>query len=268
MRGTVVLGALLLWASLGTLPAHSQSGTAICQGLPDPPRVLNGSNVLAGTSFRLRVRADVPAFHLTLRRLAPGDANHLVHVANIEVARCSDGRNIQTLPIVGYYQALTAHSLHAEDINFDGYLDIGVLAEYGGKFGSESFWVFDPAAGKFVENDITRQLRKLKPNGYEFDARNHEIRIPHLTEPWCRNTEDRYRVEDHDRLVLMHSEDAKGLPEYGCEVVVRDRISSKMRVTKVQRIAMPGPQQREADLAQQQLQQRSTPNTTIPQKQK
>jgi hypothetical protein len=140
MRETAVLGALLLWASTGTLPVHAQSGTNICQGLPDPPPVLNGSNALAGTSFRLRVRADVPALRLTLRRLAPGDANHLVHVADIEVARCSDGRNIQTLPVAGYDQELTAHSLHAEDINFDGYLDIGVLVEYGAKWGSESFW--------------------------------------------------------------------------------------------------------------------------------
>ena len=209
MRGTAVLGVLLVWASMGRLPAHAQSGRDMCQGLPDPPQVLHGSNALAGTSFRLSVRAGVPAFRLTLRRLAPSDADHLVHVADVEVTRCSDGRNIQTLRILGYDQPLTAHSLHAEDINFDGYLDIGVLVEYGAKWGSESFWVFDPAAGKFTENDLTRKLRGLKPNGYEFDARKHEIRIPHLTEPWCRNTEDRYTVEDHDRLVLMHSEEAK-----------------------------------------------------------
>jgi len=242
MRRTVVPGVLLLWASTLTPPAHAQSGTDICHGLPDPPPALNGDNALAGTSFRLRVRADVPAFRLTLRRLAPGDTNYLVHIADIEVARCSDARNIQTLPVAGYDQPLTAHSLQAEDINFDGYLDIGVRVEYGAKWVSESFWVFDPAAGKFVENDLTRQLRELRPNGYQFDARNHEIRIPHLTEPWCRNTEDRYRVEAHDRLVLVHSEAAKGLPGDGCEVVVSDRISGEMRVTKVERVARPEPQ--------------------------
>jgi hypothetical protein len=242
MQGKAVLGVLLFWASIGMLPPRAQAGGDICQGLPDPPRILNGNNALAGTSFRLPARAGVPGFRLTVRRLAPGDANHLVHIADIEVAGCSDGRNIQTLPIVGYDQALTARSLHAEDINFDGYPDIGVLVEYGAKWGSESFWVFDPTAGRFIENDLTRQLRELKPNGYEFDARKYEIRIPHLTAPWCRNTEDRYTVEDHDRLVLMHSEDAKGLSGDGCEVVVSDRISGKMQITKVQRIPKPGPQ--------------------------
>jgi hypothetical protein len=241
MRGTVVLGVLLVWALIGGLLAHAQSGTDICQGLPDPPQVLNGSNALAGTSFHLSVRAGVPAFRLTLRRRAPGNADHAVHVADIDVARCSEGRKVQTLPIVGYDQELTARSLHAQDINFDGFLDIGVLVEYGAKWGSESFWVFDPAAGKFIENDLTRQLRELKPNRYEFDAGKQEIRIPHLTEPWCRNTEHRYTVEDYDRLVLIHSEEARGIPGGGCEVVVSDRVGGKMQVTKVQRIAKPEP---------------------------
>jgi hypothetical protein len=179
MRGTVVLGVLLVWTSLGELPAHAQSGTDICQSLPDPPQNLNGNSAFAGTLFRLSVRAGDPAFRLTLQRLASGDTNSLVHVADIEVVRCSDGQKIQSLLQLVTISLLTAHSVHAQDINFDGYLDIGVLVEYEAKWGSESFWAFDPAAGKFVENDLTRQLRVLRSNGYEFDARQHEIRIQH-----------------------------------------------------------------------------------------
>lgn len=240
MRGTALVAALLVWASIARLPAHAQSGTNICQDLADPPQVLTGGNALGGTSFRLSVRAGIPAFRLTLRRFEPSAADHLAHIADIEVARCRDGSNIQTLPVVGYDQELAARSLHAKDINFDGYLDIGVLVEYGAKWGSESFWVFDPPTGRFIKNGLTRQLRAMKPNGYEFDSQKHEIRIPHLTEPWCRNTEDRYTVEAPNRLLLMHSEGAEGVPGDGCKVVVRDRISGRMQVTSVQRIATTG----------------------------
>jgi hypothetical protein len=39
-----------------------------------------------------------------------------------------------------------------------GYLDFSVLSEFAGKWGSETFWVYDPASGRFAQNALTREL--------------------------------------------------------------------------------------------------------------
>ena len=85
------------------------------------------------------------------------------------------------------------------DVNFDGYLDFSVLAEFGGTFGAQSWWIYDPASGRFVQNELTRQLRKLGNNGYHLDPKKHEISIEGLLAV-CPALVDRYRLEG-DRLV-------------------------------------------------------------------
>lgn len=208
-------------------------GADTCRDLPDahvgPGLPEQASSAIAS---RLTVHADVAPFRISIRKLAPPDADH---VADIEVSRCSDGRTIQTLPVLGADQPLVARSFHAQDINFDGYLDIGVLVEYGGKWGSESWWVFDPTAGKFVQNELTRQLRELKANAYEVDPLKREIRTGYLTQPsGCGGTGDRYRVQEHARLVLVHREAARPTAS-GCEVVVSDLLEGKMKISEVRR---------------------------------
>jgi hypothetical protein len=72
------------------------------------------------------------------------------HAGDIEVAHCQDGKPLQVLRVTADQPINFGATFHAEDINFDGYLDFSVLTEFAAKWGSRSYWVYDPASGLFV----------------------------------------------------------------------------------------------------------------------
>src|SRR5271169_2716946 len=152
LAGLVLYGTTALWAD-------------VCQGLPPPPSEGSGfSDSIQLLSFRLAVKPDGPAYRITFRSISPGPhtapAQH-AHAGDIEVSRCEDGRRLQSLAVMSFQGANFASTFHAEDVNFDGYLDFAVLVDFGGAWGSESWWVYDPAAGRFVQNELTHELSGL-----------------------------------------------------------------------------------------------------------
>jgi hypothetical protein len=199
-----------------------------------------GSTFELGTravSFRLPVKSGGPEFRITIRPIPivrPPNDDAFVHSGDIEVERCQDGKQLQVLPLMAWQPVNFAPTFHAQDVNFDGYLDFAVLAEYAGKWGSESWWVYDSAAGRFVQNELTQDLRKLKANGVRIDPKKQEISTSYLTEPWgCGSTGNRYRVVNN-RLVIVHEEVPKPF-ENGCTVTVSDLAGGTMHVTAVLR---------------------------------
>ncbi len=215
----------------------------VCQGLRPAP-VKGGSleKPMRPNTFRLPVKEGGPAFRIVIRSIdfEWPKTNVLIHTGEIEVSRCEDGKQVQVLPLTGWQPMNTGPTFHAQDINFDGYLDFAVVAEFGAKWASESWWIFNPATGQFVQNELTKDLRKLKAAGYQVDSTEHSIGTRYLTEPWgCGSTGDRYRVEA-SRLVLIHHE----VPEpssYQCSVTISDRVDGAMRVTKVKRFVRGKP---------------------------
>ncbi len=77
-----------------------------------------------------------------------------------------------------------------EDLDFDGYLDLAVVREFGAKWGRWRVWRFDPRRGRLVESPLTRALGEL-PN-LEVDRARREVRSSSVgpSDPWTR----RYRV--------------------------------------------------------------------------
>ncbi len=220
------LSALLLLMT-GALPGD------VCQGLAPAP-----SDHSKPAIFRLPVKPGGPSFRITIRTtpLMPQPVNHFVHSGDIEVARCADGGFVQSLALTAWQPADQARSFHADDVNFDGYLDFAVLAESGGAWGSEWWWVYDPAAGRLVQNELTRELKKIKAGDISIDAAKKEILARHLTEPWgCGSTIDRYQVAG-DRLILVHKENPKPAPD-ACTVTVSDLKNGALRVTNIRRFA-------------------------------
>src|SRR5580693_6180308 len=135
----------------------------VCNGLPSsPPKgaELFGSN--EPLSFKLSVKSGGTAFRITVRPIWQIKADREIvdetRAGEFEVARCQDGKQLQVLPIAADQPISFGATFHAEDINFDGYLDFSVLTEFSAKSGSRSYWVYDPASGLFVENDLTREL--------------------------------------------------------------------------------------------------------------
>ncbi len=239
----------------------------VCEGLPaGPPKGLDWdvfAEVPETLSFRLSVQPDGPAFRITVRRFSleifSGFQKNLtdelkakiIHAGDIEVARCQDGKRMQLLPITAWQPLNFAASFHAEDINFDGYLDFSVLADYAAKFGSRSYWVYDPRSGLFVQNELTRELGEnclgaawhggcLKAAGIDFEPKKHEISTRYIWGcPGDTPAGDRYRLKDN-RLIVIHEEVAKTAPSGVCALTVSDRIDGTMRVTEIRRFDAQG----------------------------
>jgi hypothetical protein len=231
-----------------------------CDGLPtDPPK---GSDLFGSSeplSFELSIRPGGPAFRITVRPLWRVNAGHVIiddtHAGEVEVARCQDGKALQVFPIRADQPIHFGASFHAEDINFDGYLDFSVVTEFAAKWGSRSYWVYDPVSGLFVENELTRELNEnclgaewhggcWKAASIDFDQIKREVRANYIPpfRPCPPNgySGDRYSVQDN-RLILVHKEE---LSPDNCQLTYSDLSGGSMRVTRVVRFdgAAPVPE--------------------------
>jgi hypothetical protein len=247
----------------------------VCDGLPaGPPKgsALTGSN--KPLSFKLSVKSGGTAFRITVRPIWQITADHEIidetRAGEIEVARCKDGKQLQVLPIAADQSISFGSTFHADDINFDGYLDFSVVTEFSGANGDiRSYWVYDPGTGIFVQNEFTHELRcgsvavTSKYGGAEGKSTNYGDSIGELTRAClgaafidfdpekreigrryfdgamggCPNTGEgkgeRYRVVNN-RLILIHKQEFELEPE-PCTVTEWDLIGGTMRVTKVRR---------------------------------
>jgi hypothetical protein len=208
----------------------------VCGGLPaGPPEVSSYADTPRPLSFRLSVQPGGPAFRITIRPRPFKMTNDLVPAGDIEVARCSDGRRLQLLTIMASQRINFPATFTTSDVNFDGYLDFSVLAEFGGTFGAQAWWIYDPASGRFVQNELTSELRKLGNNGYHIDPKKHEIIIESLLAT-CPSLVDRYRLEG-DRLVMIHHETGFQNGNTVCTVTYSDLADGKMHETGQRRFS-------------------------------
>ena len=257
-----------MWRLLSVLALCGMSALRadVCHGLAGPPkgsefRIESRSEAPLSLSFQLSVKPDRPAFRITVRSLSFSDPEGvLANAGDIEVASCRNGERLQLLPIMAYQALNFGASFHADDINFDGYLDFSVITEFASKYASRSYWVYDPDSGLFIQNVLTHELGQnclgaawhrgcYKPEFISFDSKKHEISTHYFAASalvWdatggasaegCPWRGDRYRVENN-RLILIHKEEITqgDVHELSCTVTVSDLIAGTMRVTGVRR---------------------------------
>jgi len=136
----------------------------VCRGLPaGPPDVSSYTDAPRPLSFRLSVQPGGPAFRITVRPRLFKMTNDLVPACDIEVARCSDGRRLQLLTIMASQPINFPSTFTTSDVNFDGYLDFSVLAEFGGTFGAPRGVTLRDASAAPIRNAITaaRMARRM-----------------------------------------------------------------------------------------------------------
>jgi hypothetical protein len=189
-------------------------------------------------SYRLAVKSDGPAFRLTFTVL-----HEEPHAGNIDVMRCQDGTRVQVLPVMGS-RINFGLSFHADDINFDGYLDFSVLTDIAGTSGRKRlYWVYDPSSGKFVQNDLTRELSRDFLGSIDYDASKREItKVFFGAGNACPGTGDskkqRFRVENN-RPILVQKQEIEihqvDLDHQFCTATVSEFVNGAMRVTRVHR---------------------------------
>jgi hypothetical protein len=67
--------------------------------------------------------------------------------------------------------------LEKQDINFDGYTDIGVRQHGGAKWGKLFWWLYDPQTELYYRNRLTEELSKLTFARFRADPETHKITI-------------------------------------------------------------------------------------------
>ena len=93
---------------------------------------------------------------------SPGSDNPSHHVGWIEI---SVGESISTLQKIDVRTksggSSFTKSFQAEDVNFDGFLDIAVLYDFGAKWSILNYWLFDKRTGRFITSPLTQELKRI-----------------------------------------------------------------------------------------------------------
>src|SRR5262249_45824078 len=132
--------------------------------------VIRVSDSLPPYSFHLIPDADV--------KDSPGSNNVRHSVGRIEISRGNSPAVIQTITVKTYAEVGSmVRFFRADDVNFDGNLDIAVLDDFGAKWGSLNYWIFDRRSGQFVANNLTREIRMLKHSQMHLDKATKSITI-------------------------------------------------------------------------------------------
>jgi hypothetical protein len=133
---------IYMWRRLFMLALCAMSALRadVCDGLPAGPPTGRAAAPLFESneplSFKLSVKSGGPAFRMTVRPLwqiqggISRDPVDETRAGEIEVARCKDGKQLQVLPIAAEQPMNFGSTFHADDINFDGYLDFSVVCEF------------------------------------------------------------------------------------------------------------------------------------------
>src|SRR5262249_12357531 len=214
-----------MWLRLWALALWGASALAadVCDGLPTRPaadhrdpfpfRPLK-TRIPPQRAYRLSVKEGGPAFRITVRPFPFEGRDMPVQVGDIEVARCQDGKRLQSLPFMAWQPLDLGETFEALDINFDGYLDFSVLTDYAAKFHSRSYWVYDANSSLFVQNELTSALGEnclgaawhggcWKANDIHFDPEKREIRTSYLVGVGqCGLGGDRYRLEGEHLIAV------------------------------------------------------------------
>lgn len=236
------MGSRWFALALCAIPALAAN---ICDGLPaSPPKDAEYADLFPAAArpaaFGVSVKPGGPAFRITVLP-APADSfangrDEMGHAGDIEVASCQSGKRLPLLPFMASQPLNFGPTFHAADINFEGYLDFYLLTEYAAGWMRKSYWVYDPAAGLFVQNELTRELganclgeqwHGACHADIEFDPEKREIGAYYLKGcPGDTKEGDRYRIANN-RLVIVHKEE---VTERGQAIMpLRPRASMKRR---------------------------------------
>jgi hypothetical protein len=123
------------------------------------------------------------------------------------------------------------NSFMAEDVNFDGYLDFLVADDFGARWESHKVWLFEKQSGRFITNNLTKELGKLRTNRLELDPKSQTIHAHYLNLDAGKIGEV-YRVAG-GHLVLFQVIERQRDKARGWVVVTKEVRKGKMVVTKV-----------------------------------
>ena len=109
----------------------------------------------------------------------PGKVSEGIYqVGWIRASLPSDESHVQMIPVqmdepdINWPQ----WGLNRQDINFDGYLDIGVCQHGGAKWGRLHWYLYNPQKMEFYTNSLTKEFSKLICADFKADPKTKRIR--------------------------------------------------------------------------------------------
>jgi hypothetical protein len=159
------------------------------------------------------------------------------HVGRIDISSGELGGIVQTIEVDSTRNASDfIRFFTAQDFNFDGCLDFGLLKDFGAKWGSYSCYLFDPKSGRFVTNALTDELGKISANEMRADPASRLIRCDYLTFEGIIS--EAYKVE-HTHLVLADQKERRKDRKGRFEVVTKRLVNGKMKIVRIERVEDP-----------------------------
>jgi hypothetical protein len=204
-------------------------------------------------TYLVRIHPGLPVYRLRLLPDRPGTDDEppvgqignpqLHHVARVEISLADSAAVLQTIDVESVTGAqMLTERFQLVDIDLDGYADLALFREGGGTWGSYTYWLFDPASGRFVRNALSRDLDAIRSNGIVADPAAHTLQAPHLYYGCPLAAYDLYAVQDGRlQLIETHSRDLGHEPADTCVVVVARRVDGRLQRVDVQRSRLVTP---------------------------
>src|SRR5689334_14009711 len=143
----------------------------------------------------VQISPQLPPYQFVLiSKPVPAPDGKVHSIGRIEISKAGASAPFQTIEARSFWDRGLCDFFDASDVNFDGYLDISFVREGGAKWGSRNYLVFDPPSGRFVTNEFTRQLDKVRDNGIQLDAKTREIRVAFMGPGMCPGGLNIFRV--------------------------------------------------------------------------
>jgi hypothetical protein len=233
---------LIIFCSLNIAPpkTHGQNQ----QSQDNSQKILTAEDFINGTAnpiesseaatFLIRINRKLLPY--TIRVIPDPNANSSdvseprpTYVGTIEISSQNPSSKAQVIKAetIIWPQRMT-HFFKAEDINFDGYLDLAVLYDGGAKWGRYKYWLFDKKTDRFVTNSLTRRLGTLSYNTIDLNPKTKEIKLGSY-KGVCPQSRT-YRILKRTPL-LMEVEERECKMD-GDKVRIKRRINGKLRLVK------------------------------------
>jgi hypothetical protein len=187
----------------------------------------------------VQINSNLPPYRFELAPSAERGSTETddVLMGKIRIFREGTAAPVQTISVWGADPARFTTSFRMCDMNFDGYLDLVEFHVAGAKWGSESYWLFDPGSGRFITNTLTAQLGELMYQDIAVNPAKAEIRIS-LWIGLCMKSFEVYRVE-RGKLVLVESEIHMPEDAHHCMVTRKKRTGQKLVTLPAVRVKHP-----------------------------
>lgn len=156
------------------------------------------------------------------------------HIGRIEVSHQGSSSIHQTIEVRSYADvSWLTKSFEAKDVNFDGYLDFAVIDDFGEKWRSYSYRVFDKASGLFITSRLTEDLSKLRSNTFELNRKSETINVTYAI-TGAGVIGETYKIKN-GHLFLVGLEKRQKNKAGNWEIVTKKLVGKRMKVTKTQK---------------------------------